>query len=129
MNLPTILPASAGRYYLRACLRLLAAALLLWSALGGVARAEGRPFPPDTLRGKMTPGYYPELLIDGKPRRLAAGARIFNEDNMITVPASLRGSDIVVNYTVNGAGEIERIWILSETEAAQRLAQQLGSSG
>lgn len=111
------------------CLRLLAAALLLWATLAGLARAEGRPFPPDTLRGKMTPGYYPELLIDGKPRRLAAGARIFNEDNLITVAAALRGSDIVVNYTVNGAGEIERIWILSATEAAQTLAQQAGASG
>jgi hypothetical protein len=110
------------------CLRLLAAALLLWGTLAGQALAEGRPFPPETLRGKMTPGYYPELQIDGKPRRLAAGARIFNEDNLITVPAALRGSDIVVNYTVNGAGEIERVWILSAPEAAQSLAQQTGAS-
>ncbi|MFA9216573.1 MAG: hypothetical protein ACEQSK_05655 [Sphingomonadaceae bacterium] len=91
-------------------------AALLTAALP--AHADVRPFPPNALRGKMTPGYFPDLRIDGKPRQLAAGARIFNQDNMIEMPASLRGSDIVVNYTVDAMGYIDRVWILTKEEAA-----------
>jgi hypothetical protein len=100
----------------RATLTLLAAALLLPSLN---ALADVRPFPPHAQRGKMTPGYYPDLTIDGKKRQLAAAGRIFNQDNMIEMPASLRGSDIVVNYTVDAMGYIDRVWILTKEEAAQ----------
>jgi hypothetical protein len=95
--------------------------LALAPPLAAPAAAQGieRPFPPDALRGKMTPGYFPDILIDGKPRRLAAGARIFNQDNMIAMPATLRGSDIVVNYTVDAAGMLERVWLLNDDEAAR----------
>jgi len=37
---------------------------------------------------------------------------------MIEMPAALRGKDIVVNYTVDGMGYIDRIWILDSEEAA-----------
>jgi hypothetical protein len=85
------------------------------------ALAFDRPFPPGALRGKMTPGYYPDLTIDGKARKLAPSARIFNQDNMIEMPAALRGSNIVVNYTVDGVGDIDRIWILTTDEAALKV--------
>lgn len=96
--------------------------LALAPPLAAPAAAQGieRPFPPDAQRGKMTPGYFPDILIDGKPRRLAAGARIFNQDNMIAMPATLRGGDIVVNYTVDAMGYIDRVWILTKEEAAQK---------
>lgn len=79
-----------------------------------------RPFPQNVLRGKMTPSYFPEIKIDGKTRQLSMGARIFNQDNMIEMPSALRGSDIVVNYTVDTAGNIDRVWILTSEEAAQK---------
>ena len=94
---------------------LLAAGLLSLPAL-----AFERPFPPNALRGKMTPGYFPEVGIDGKPRLLSPAARIFNQDNMIEMPAALRGGDIVVNYTVDGQGNIDRVWILTAEEAARQ---------
>jgi len=100
---------------LRFCVLLMAAMLSL-SAL-----AFDRPFPAHALRGKMTPGYFPDVSIDGKPRQLSPAARIFNRDNMIEMPAALRGSDIVVNYTVDSQGNIDRIWILTAEEAAQKL--------
>jgi hypothetical protein len=84
------------------------------------ALADVRPFPANALRGKMTPGYYPDLTIDGKKRQLSPAGRIFNQDNMIEMPASLRGSDIVVNYTVDNNGNIDRVWILTREEAAQK---------
>lgn len=100
---------------MRVC-ALLTAALLSLSAL-----AFDRPFPANALRGKMTPGYFPEVSIDGKLRQLSPAARIFNRDNLIEMPAALRGSDIVVNYTVDSQGNIDRIWILTAEEAAQKL--------
>ncbi|ELX10647.1 hypothetical protein Jab_2c27450 [Janthinobacterium sp. HH01] len=96
-------------------------ALLMAGLLSLSALAFERPFPAHALRGKMTPGYFPDISIDGKPRRLSPAARIFNQDNMIEMPAALRGSDIVVNYTVDMNGNIDRIWILTPEEAAQKL--------
>ncbi|NVM75091.1 hypothetical protein FHW83_000871 [Duganella sp. SG902] len=96
-------------------------ALLLAAVTALPALAIDRPFPAHTLRGKFTPGYFPDITLDGKPRQLAPAARIFNEDNRIEMPAAVRGKDLVVNYTVDGMGYIDRIWILSAEEAAQKL--------
>lgn len=102
--------------------RFLMMVLLITTALTAVAFE--RPFPQSVKRGKMTPANYPAIIIDGKTRALTAGARIFNEDNMIQMPASLRGSNIVVNYVETDLGEIDRIWILSSEEASQKLPDQ-----
>lgn len=96
-------------------------ALLLAAMLALPAFAIDRPFPANILRGKFTPGYFPDIMLDGKPRQLSPSARIFNQDNRIEMPAALRGSDIVVNYTVDGMGYIDRIWILTDDEAAQKV--------
>lgn len=81
--------------------------------------ASARPFPADIKRGRMTPGYYPDLTMDGKPRKLSPAARIFNQDNMIDMPASLRGSGILVYYTEDANGDVKEVWILTDEEAAQ----------
>jgi hypothetical protein len=96
-------------------------ALLLAAAMLAPALAVERLFPPHVLRGKFTPGHFPDITLDGKPRQLSPAARIFNEDNRIDMPAALRGKDIVVNYTVDGMGYIDRIWILTAAEAAQKV--------
>jgi hypothetical protein len=83
------------------------------------ALAFERPFPPNVKRGKMTPANYPSIVIDGKARHLSAGARIWSQDNRIEMPASLRGSDLAVNYTENGQGDIDRVWILTKDEASR----------
>jgi len=93
-------------------------ALFLAALAALPALAFERPFPPAALRGKMTPGYAPDVTIDGKPRQLSPSSRIFNQDNLIEMPAALRGKDLVVNYTVDGMGYIDRIWILTGDEAA-----------
>lgn len=96
-------------------------ALLLVAMLALPVFAIDRPFPANILRGKFTPGYYPDITLDGKPRQLSPSARILNQDNRIEMPAAVRGSDIVVNYTVDGMGYIDRIWILTDDEAAQKV--------
>ncbi|GAB2851096.1 hypothetical protein GCM10027277_19210 [Pseudoduganella ginsengisoli] len=92
----------------------LAAALALLTALPAWA---DRPFPAGAKRGLMTPAYAPDIFIDGKPRRLAPSARIFNQDNLIEMPASLRGQNIVVNYEEDRDGLIFNVWILTPEEA------------
>lgn len=98
---------------------------LLAAAASLSAQAIERAFPAHALRGKMTPAYFPDVLIDGKVRQLAPSARIFNQDNLIELPAALRGSDLVVNYTVDSWGNIDRIWLLTAEEAAQPPASEI----
>ena len=73
----------------------------------------------------MTPANYPEIMINGQSRQLAPGARIWNADNLIEMPAALRGSDFVVNYTEDVQGAIDRVWILDTEEASEPLAKQI----
>jgi len=96
-------------------------ALLLAVLVTVPSLAIDRPFPANILRGKFTPGYFPDITLDGKARQLSPAARIFNQDNRIEMPAALRGKDLVVNYTVDGMGNIDRIWILTAEEAAQKV--------
>jgi hypothetical protein len=91
------------------------------------AAAFERPFPGHTKRGKMSPAPHPMIVIEGKTRQLSPGARIWNENNLIEMPASIRGSDLVVNYTENDQGDIDRIWILTPEEATQPIAKQINS--
>lgn len=100
----------------RTLLSLAASALLApWSG-----RAAGRDIPAEAKRGTLTPGWFPDILLDGKPRRLAPAARIFNQDNLIEVPAALRGRDLAVCYTENADGDVDRVWLLTPEEARQR---------
>ncbi len=100
-----------------------ASVLTLLPALPALADAPERaprPFPPNAKRGKMTPGYAPDILIDGKLRQLSPAARIVSEENLTVTPGSLRDKDILVNYTEDMNGYIDRIWILTREEARQR---------
>jgi hypothetical protein len=85
------------------------------------AQAFDRPFPDTVKRGVMTPANYPAIIIDEKTRTLSAGARIWNQDNMIEMTSALRGTDFAVNYTESDTGDIDRIWILTADEAKKTL--------
>lgn len=80
-----------------------------------------RPFPANAKRGEMSPGRYPEIVIDGKTRRLSVGARIWSQKNLLVLPAYLKGDDLTVNYTEDFQGEINRVWILTPAEASRPL--------
>jgi hypothetical protein len=95
------------------------------TALG--AAAADRPFPQSTKRGTMSQANHPFIVIDGKTRQLAPGARIWNQDNLIEMPASLRASNFKVNYTEDTQGEIDRVWILTPSEAKEPLSRQTNS--
>lgn len=83
-----------------------------------------RPFPPTAKRGTLSMGAFPEIMLNGQTRRMSAGGRIFNQKNLIQMPASVSGSNLVVNYTEDFQGNVDRIWLLDAREAAQTPAQQ-----
>lgn len=98
-------------------MRILFAVLL--SLLATMSHAFERPFPAAAKRGEMVPQTYPDILLNGKPRTLSVAARIWNTHNMLVLPAYLPRQAVVVNYTQDRQGQIDKVWILSTEEAAK----------
>ena len=96
------------------------AALAAALALALPAAAQARPFPKNALRGEIRFATPPEVLLNGQPARLAPGARIRGENNMLVLSGAVIGARAVVNYTVESSGLVKDVWILSADEAARR---------
>ena len=94
-------------------------ALLLSLAAALPAHAQ-RVFQQNALRGELVITQPPEALLNGKPVRLAPGARIRNPLNMIQLSGSLLGQKLAVNYTLEPMGLVREVWILSEAELAKK---------
>ena len=87
-------------------------------ASASFASAFERPFPANAKSGKAQIVDYTQILIDGKTRTLASGARIWSTDNLTVVPNALGDGPHRVAYTENPDGTIDRIWLLNDEEAA-----------
>jgi len=111
-------PFPHGPWLLRTMLRcvLLAATL---TALASSAAAQ-RLFPADALRGELVVVQPPDVQLNGKPARLAPGARIRNESNMVQLSGTLVGQKRVVHYTIDPLGHLRDVWILTAAEAAKQ---------
>jgi hypothetical protein len=95
---------------------LIAAAL----CVGAVAHAQvARLFPQNTLRGELLVEQPPEVRLNGKPARLAPGARIRNDRNMLQLSGTLVGQPVLVHYTLDPMGMLKDVWLLSEAERAK----------
>lgn len=79
-----------------------------------------RNFPQSALRGELSFGVAPEVVLNGKPARLSPGARIRAQDNMVVMSGALTGSRMLVNYTVDTSGLVHDVWILRPEEAAKK---------
>ncbi len=84
------------------------------------AQSPLRQFPADALRGELVLGAAPDTLLNGEAARLGAGARVRGTDNLVKSPASLVGQKLVVNYTVDTQGLLREVWVLTESEAANK---------
>jgi hypothetical protein len=92
-------------------------ALICLSALGYAAGAMAdRAFPPHAQRGEMKAFAYPHMKIGDKTLRMAAGGRIYNEQNMIIMPASLQKQTAQIVYTVDINGQLGAVWLLTPEE-------------
>jgi hypothetical protein len=97
--------------------RMLLALLLCCLVVPAAAVAQVRQIPDFAKRGNIVHIQGTIVEIDGQPMRLSAGAQARSRDNLIIVPMSLpRGA--LVKYTLDGAGQIHRVWVLTPEEAA-----------
>jgi hypothetical protein len=78
-----------------------------------------RNFPEKAVRGEMKAHSYPYVKIGDKTLRLAPGGRIFNEQNLIIMPASLQSQTAQIMYTTDMNGDLSRVWLLTAQEASQ----------
>ncbi len=79
-----------------------------------------RNFPANALRGELTMTQPPDVLLNGVPARLAPGARIRAQNNMMALPGTLAGQRLPVHYTRESNGLLLDIWVLTPAELAQR---------
>jgi hypothetical protein len=94
------------------------AALLLALVSAGSAHAQAvqRNFPATALRGEISFGQPPEVLVNGQPARLSPAARVRGLNNMIVMSGSLMGQRAVVNYVLEPTGLVQDVWILTDAE-------------
>ena len=99
---------------IRTATAFLAAVCIVAPATAQVQRA----FPQNALRGALVVGVAPDILLNGDRARLAPGARIRDDNNMLVVPSALTGGRYLVHYTVDTSGLVKDVWILRPEEAA-----------
>jgi hypothetical protein len=78
-----------------------------------------RTLPEKSLRGDMTFSSPPEVVVDGRPMRLAPGSRIRGENNLVQTSSTLVGQRVTVNYTLDIGGQVLDVWLLSSVEKSQ----------
>ena len=98
--------------------------LVLLATLCGTAWATPRNFPVNALRGVFTATMYPQVVINGQTMQLAPGAKIYSQQNTILMHTSLTNSALIVNYTIDNMGFVNRVWVLTREEAALKLPSQ-----
>lgn len=103
--LPPAVPLSA--------LRRIAAGVVLGVALSVAAAA--RSLPGDAQFAEGAEFSYPYVKAGKQTLRLAAGARIYNERNLIVMPAAVPlKANVLFKTDING--DISRVWILTDEE-------------
>ncbi len=101
------------------CAPLFLAAAAAIAAPAG-AQVLQRNFPANALRGTLVVGAPPEATLNGKNARLAPGARIRTQDNLLAMSASISGASLLVHYTLDSYGLVREVWILTPAEADKR---------
>ena len=101
----------------------LSALLICALMLPAAAMAQVRQIPDIAKRGNIVHVQDGIVRIDGEQMRLSAGAQIRSRDNLTIVPMSLPPGALV-KYTLDAAGQIHRVWVLTAEEAAARDKKQ-----
>ena len=84
------------------------------------AAQEPRNFPASALRGEISITQPPDLSLNGQPARLAPGARIRGQNNLLLLSGALVGQRLVVHYTRDPSGNLLDVWVLTPAELARR---------
>jgi hypothetical protein len=78
-----------------------------------------RPFPATALRGELVVLQPPEVALNGRNARLAPGARIRGDNNLLQLSGALMNQRYTVNYTIDPSGLLLDVWILTAAERAR----------
>ncbi|MBB4845310.1 hypothetical protein HNP55_003857 [Paucibacter oligotrophus] len=101
------------------CAHSLLAAVAICCSAAALAQSH-RPFPPQALRGELVVQQTPDVLLNGKPARLAPGSRLRSDGHMLLPPASVAGQKLTVHYTLDPAGLLMDVWVLNPAELANK---------
>ncbi len=99
-----------------ACLVLLPA--LLWPGTD-MPQTRSEPVPAEAWRGTLRHLTGRDVTIDGKAARLAAGASIRDQRNLIVVPSNLPRDSVIADFLLNGEGQVQRVWLPTAEELAR----------
>lgn len=88
------------------------AVLLCWATvtLAGCGSSSNR-LSDGSMVGTMTTQQLPNVQVDGKPLRLAPGARIVGANNTSVTPNQVPANS-KVRYRVDAQGLITHVWVL-----------------
>ena len=92
---------------MRAILSRIVAACLVATVVGCGTKKQA----DGSVIGVMTAGALPEVTIDGKPMRLAPGARIYNSSNLTITPGQVPANSRV-RYKTDATGLVNQVWVL-----------------
>ena len=99
-------------------------AALCMTAGAALASPAPRTFPANAMRGVFTATVYPQVTINNQAMTLAPGAKIYSRQNTIVMHTTLVNTTLVVNYTLDFQGYVNRVWILTREEAELVLPTQ-----
>jgi hypothetical protein len=97
--------------------RMLLALLICALALPAGVMAQQRRIPDEARRGNIVHVQDTVVQIDGTAMRLSPGAQIRSRENLFIVPMSLPPGALV-KYTLDAGGQVHRVWVLTQEEAA-----------
>ena len=115
----------------RCTFRLAASVLLAFcAALGGLPAAAQdvgdppavRDFPQNALRGQLVVLAPPEISMDGKPDRLAPGARLRDNGNLMLLTGQVINQNLTVNYLRDNMGLVQQVWVLTWPVSSSKLS-------
>ncbi|MCV2369977.1 hypothetical protein [Roseateles oligotrophus] len=105
------------------CASILAVSVLASAALSSSFSAQAqthRPFPAQALRGELVVLQTPDVSLNGVAARLAPGARVRGDNNLLQQPAALSGEKLTVHYTLDPSGLLMDVWVLNPVELANK---------
>jgi hypothetical protein len=88
-------------------------------AAPAMAQLRNPPIPENSQRGVIRHAEAMAVIVDDKLMQLAAGAQIRNELNLIIVPMAIPRDGASADYTLNGEGQVFRVWLLTPDELAR----------
>lgn len=92
------------------------AALCVALSLGGAVAFAVRSLPSDATFAADAEFRYPYVKAKKQVLRLAVGVRIYNERNLIIMPATVPAkANVLFKTDING--DVSRVWILTDDEA------------